>query len=237
LIELNPRPGDRRDFIHKRIIGGIRGGLTGGFGGAIRGFATSGGNVGVQAPSGGQTAQLGTSVSMDRVPISEGGTCMVGCSSADDLRSRQITAQTFQAGNGVARHPTGITTPTFTNIGGGGNAGVAVMGRFGAGLVPDDGMLLVHRCLPGMVLGKDLICYDRGKIKNSERRWPKGRAPLLTGGERNCITRAARAAGKIQRTQKQLQQLGMLKTPTPRKAKPKPKMIAAPAGITVIDTE
>ncbi|MEE8488685.1 MAG: hypothetical protein V3S43_00005, partial [Acidimicrobiia bacterium] len=56
-------------------------------------------------------------------------------------------------------------------------------------------------------------------IKNSERKWPVGRRPLLTGGEMRCITIAAGAAKRLQRKQKQLQALGMLKKPARRASK------------------
>jgi len=40
---MNGRPGDYRNFVHKRIFGGIKGFATGGIRGAIGGFITSGG--------------------------------------------------------------------------------------------------------------------------------------------------------------------------------------------------
>jgi len=101
--------------------------------------------------------------------------------------------------------------------GGGVGGGNAVMGRYGAAMVPDARPSLTLDCLPGMVLGKDRLCYNKGDITNKERRWPKGRAPLLTGGERNCITKASRAAKKIERTTKQLQRMGMIKKPATRR--------------------
>lgn len=85
----------------------------------------------------------------------------------------------------------------------------AVMGRFGAALQPAGFNTWVRRCLPGMKLGKDGLCYD--KISNTDRMWPKGRAPLLTGGEMRCISKAASAAKKLERTEKRLRSMGMIK--------------------------
>jgi hypothetical protein len=114
--------------------------------------------------------------------------------------------------------------------------GVAVMGRHGAALVPTTETRVQRECLPGMVLGNDDLCYNRRDIRNSDRKYPKGRAPLLTGGERNAISKAARAAKKIARTTKQLQKLGMLPKPKSAPKKQKQQQLIGP-GITVIDTE
>jgi len=94
-------------------------------------------------------------------------------------------------------------------IGPGVPVGDAVMGRFGAGLVP--GSRIVDRavCLRGMVLGMDGICYDH--IANRDRMWPKGRAPLLTGGQMRAISIAATAGRRLERTTKRLQKIGLMK--------------------------
>lgn len=91
--------------------------------------------------------------------------------------------------------------------------GEAVMGRYGAGLVPAMRSMTVNRCPPGAVLGKDNICYNRRDIRRDERKWAPGRRPLLTGGDLNAISRAARAAGKMKTQQKRLQKLGLLAKP------------------------
>ncbi len=89
--------------------------------------------------------------------------------------------------------------------------GDAVMGRYGAALEP--GVMIVERsvCLPGMNLGNDGLCYNRGAITNSQRQWPRGRRPLLTGGDMNAISIAARAGSKLERTTKRLRSLGLMK--------------------------
>jgi len=73
-------------------------------------------------------------------------------------------------------------------------------------------------CPRGSVLGKDGLCYNKRDIPNSQREWPRGRRPLLTGGEMRCISVAASAAKKLQRKQKQLMAMGLLKRPASRRA-------------------
>lgn len=119
---------------------------------------------------------------------------------------------------------------------GGRGGGAAVMGRYGAGYTPDVDTRVHLGCLPGDVLGTDSICYPKKSLTNKERKYPRGRRPLLTGGEMRAISIASGAARRVARTQKRLQKMGMLPKPAPRKAAPKQKLIGGP-GITVIDTE
>ena len=101
--------------------------------------------------------------------------------------------------------------------------GDAVMGQFGAALEPAVRMTDTRVCPRGTVLGMDGLCYNKRDLKNTERLWPKGRAPLLTGGEMRCISIASRAANKLARKQKQLRSMGMLPPlPKARKAKALP---------------
>ena len=105
---------------------------------------------------------------------------------------------------------------------GGMEVGDAVRGRYGAALEP--GIMTIDRavCLPGMQLGKDGLCYNKGAIKNSERLWPAGRKPLLTGGEMRAINVAAGAGRRLQSATKRLQGLGLMKKASPRRT-PKAK--------------
>jgi len=112
------------------------------------------------------------------------------------------------------------------------------MGRYGAGMVP---LVEARRhldCLPGMVLGTDEICYNRRDLKNAERKYPKGRAPLLTGGERNAISKANRAAKKIERTTKQLQSMGMMKKPNRSvRHRTQTRLLPSHTGPSIINVE
>lgn len=99
--------------------------------------------------------------------------------------------------------------------------GDAVMGQYGAALEPGTMMIERSICIPGMQLAKDGLCYNKGAITNSQRMWPRGRRPLLTGGDMRAIGIAARAGAKLDRTTKRLRALGMMKKlPSPRKAAP-----------------
>jgi hypothetical protein len=95
--------------------------------------------------------------------------------------------------------------------------GDPVMGRYGAGYMP--GSQIVDRavCLPGDVVGDDGLCYPRRSLKNDQRAWPRGRRPLLTGGEMRAISIAHRAAGRLTRTAVRLQDIGLIKKPVARK--------------------
>jgi len=108
--------------------------------------------------------------------------------------------------------------------GGGGSGanrdiGQTVMGQYGAGEVP--GNLVVNRaiCRRGMVLGNDGVCYNRSQISNKEREWPRGRRPLLTGGDMRAISTAARAGKRLEGATKRLQKIGLMKKPSPRRVK------------------
>jgi len=101
--------------------------------------------------------------------------------------------------------------------------GEAVMGRFGAAYMP--GSKIVDRaiCLPGDVVGADGLCYPKRSLRNSERAWPKGRRPLLTGGEMRAISVASRAANRVTRTAVRLQEMGLIQKPVARKPRKKAK--------------
>lgn len=145
-----------------------------------------------------------TSLTLPFVPPGAGGgggcpsglvLCKGNCVSPESVFGRRCLASIGGAGIPIAG--TGV--------------GEAVMGQFGAALEP--GMMTIERsvCLPGMQLAKDGLCYNKGAITNSQRMWPRGRRPLLTGGDMRAIGIAARAGSKLDRTTKRLRALGMMK--------------------------
>jgi len=106
--------------------------------------------------------------------------------------------------------------------------GDAVMGRYGAALAPGSMMIDRAVCLRGMQLGNDGLCYNKSQISNKQRMWPKGRAPLLTGGEMRAISIAARAGSRVEKATERLRKLGMVKQlPKPRAAKGKTVVVHA----------
>jgi len=214
-------------FVHKRIIGGLAGGLssliTGGnpLAGAAVGFARGGGRErapeqpSVQLPqlgrSGMQVPELGPDFRDPGAPSgrTEPSRRRSRLVARDDCpwpqRRDERTGQCgIFLGAGKGPEPEPPSSPAMQG-----------------GSAPFQETVAVRRCLPGSVLGSDGACYDRRMIRNADRMWPKGRAPLLTGGERNAIAKASRASKKIQRTTKQLQKLGMLPKPGRRAQVPR----------------
>lgn len=99
--------------------------------------------------------------------------------------------------------------------------GGAVMGQYGAALIP--GSMIIDRqvCLRGMQLGNDGLCYNKSQISNKQRMWPAGRKPLLTGGQMNAISIAARAGRRLELATKRLQKMGMMRKPARRAQAPR----------------
>lgn len=77
-----------------------------------------------------------------------------------------------------------------------------VRGLNGAGFAPMQETRQVRVCPPDHVLGKDNVCYD--SLPRTRRKWDPGMKPLMTGGDRAAIRKAARAARKLKRSKKQL---------------------------------
>ena len=104
---------------------------------------------------------------------------------------------------------TGQTTGTSSRVDVEGvDFGEPVNGRYGVGVIPRVEARAVRSCPTGMVLGEDGVCYKRSSIRKSDRAWDPGVKPLLTGGERNAIRRAAAAGRKLDRAKKQLKKAG-----------------------------
>lgn len=122
-------------------------------------------------------------------------------------------AQRFLPGGATGYQVGPSTDPTYS--------GEVVMGIYGAAEVPGRRMIDRHVCRPGMVLGDDMLCYNRTQIRNSDREWPRGTRPLGTPGEMAALRTSVRFAGRMDRTNVRLQSLGLLKKPT--RSRPKKK--------------
>lgn len=206
----NGRPGDVRNFVHKRIIGAIggavkgfaRGGPIGALGGGISGFTRRGGltstPVSTFAPAGCPPGFIRDPRTFECTPLRTTG--------------RPIPGQALERLLPFGR------TGEF-------GFGDAVLGQFGAALEPGLRDMSTLVCPRGTVLGVDNLCYNKRDLKNSERKWPRGTRPLLTGGDMRAIRIASRAANKLQAKQKQLREMGML--PPATKAR---RRKALPAG-------
>lgn len=100
--------------------------------------------------------------------------------------------------------------------------GDAIMGQYGAGLIPGSQVIDRAVCLKGMQLGNDGVCYNKSQITNKQRMWPAGRKPLLSGGDMRAINIAARAGKRLEGTTKRLQKLGMMRKPARARASSRP---------------
>ena len=220
------RPNDERGFIHKRIIGAVTGGISGllgggplgGLRGALGGFARGGRGAVPQAtacPPG-----FSTNIRGECVQVSRAGSFQI------PFTGTRFSPTSIIPGGAPAFFPEEATrAPRTAAVAADVDQfGDAVVGRYGAAIEPATREMDVRVCPRGTVLGLDGLCYNRRDIANSERWWPRGRRPLLTGGEMRCISVAASAAKKLQRKQKQLEAMGMLRKPSRRAA---PKLLAA----------
>jgi len=241
---LLPARGDRRSFIHKRtgraIVGGVKGFIGGGVGGAVGGAV--GGFVGGGAPAaavcppgfdpsaGGGCVPRRAKVKGLRGRIQRllpgGETGFITPPAFSGRRLDTIEPRLRDPGL-----PAPGVLPIFQRLIPGGEtgllepvpptamqAGSATLGRFGAAVEPTFRSSTIRDCPRGMVLAVDSLCYSRRDVRNSERFWPRGRRPLLTGGEMRAISTAASAAKKLQRKQKDLMKLGLLPKATARRA-------------------
>jgi len=224
LVFVTPRPGDVRGFVHKSFIGKFVGGIASKVIGSVPIVGGLGASIFDRLRGAGQST----------VPITTG--CPPGFISTPTgcvPRATVVLQQPIPGGaplffgqDGQFAPPTRAQRTIRTEMGLEVDpaAGVPVMGRFGAGFEPSVFMTDTRRCGRGAVLGVDGICYNKRDLRNNERFWPRGRRPLLTGGEMRAISTASSAAKKLQRKQKQLESLGLLKRPAARSRR------ALPAG-------
>jgi len=218
----NGRPGDVRNFVHKRIFGAAKGAIGSIFSGgnpitgAIGGFAGAGGSRAPVPSVFPQTTIFPGSTGFAKP-------CATGFFLDTNGQCVPLTTRPTRGLRGFAERtlPGGATG--FQEF------GQAVMGQFGAALEPGFRESSTAVCPPGTVLGMDRLCYNKGDIKNKERAWPRGRKPLLTGGEMRCISIAAGAAKRLERKTKQLQSLGMLKKPSTSRRRALPSGHGHPA--------
>lgn len=219
-------PNDVRFFVHKRIGRAVRGFVTSGFNPAagIAAFAAPSPQIAPpvrRAPPRTLTArptqasaaqkELGRSIKATSAAIrpstlAAGGPCIFPFR-PDPVTGRCRLFLGDRPGPDDEPLPIGAGTPV----------GDAVMGRFGAALSPGSRIIDRAVCLRGMVLATDGLCYNRKQIKNSDRMWPRGRRPLLTGGDMRAISIASRAASRLTRTAVRLQEIGLIKKPVTRK--------------------
>ena len=224
------RPGDVRSFIHRSFIGRAVGGVVS----SVVGSVPLVGGIASGLFDRLRGAGASTVPQVTACPpgfINTGAGCVPRAPSFRQLPPSSLRLNVGARGvpgDGVFPPPTMAQETFRESLGRAADpaAGVPVMGRFGAGFEPSVMMTDTRRCGRGAVLGVDGICYNKRDLRNNERFWPRGRRPLLTGGEMRAISTASSAAKKLQRKQKQLESLGLLKRPAPRSRR------ALPAGHT-----
>lgn len=208
-------------FVHRRILGGVTGFFSGGLTGAARGFVEGGA---------GSKAGLPIQRSFRRPPVAKFAGIPIPSAIPCVLPFRRdpITQECkLFIGGQPGPEPGGV------------GGGQAVLGRFGAALVPDVRDVMALRCLPGMVLGKmeadgGHLCYNVKDLTNKERKWPRGRRPLGTPAELGALAKAASFGRRMESTVKRMQKIGVLKKPASRRPAPRHRQLTAGAESTRI---
>lgn len=199
-----PPPTDERPFIHKKILGGISklaGILPIPGANIISGIAGGLGGVGRPVISPVTPQTFTPQPQATTIP----GRMSVGASGAAPCQFPLIL------------NPQGQCVSHESPLGQGTAVGMPIAGLYGAGFVPGSEIRDIAVCPSGFVLGTDGICYDH--LRNRQRMYPRGRRPLLTGGDLNAITKSRSAATKLKNARADLTALGMLKAPTRRRRK------------------
>ncbi len=227
MIELHQLPHERRNFVHKRIGRGLKTFVTSGFNpiSAAGAFIAPARNTVPRTETARPSARGAAGVALGRsVKFSTPG--FAGTTGTAVMLSGAGGSACFP---GFKRDPvSGRCVPFFLGdrqgpddrplqLGSGVPVGDATMGRFGAALVPGSRIIDRAVCLRGMVLGNDGLCYNSKGFRNSDRMWPRGRKPLLTGGDMRAISIASRAATRLTNTAVRLQEIGLIKKPVARK--------------------
>jgi len=225
-------PNETRGFIHKRIIGAVTGGVgalvTGGnpLAGAGRGFFSSRrrttpaaavkfsaqmqADIAAHRRHGHLTAGPGHVAAKASELVATRGAVFPSLSAPSAPRGCIIPGQRRDQFGNCSFFVGERLGPEDMPI------GEAVMGQYGAALVPGGKVIDRRICIRGMVLGTDLLCYNKSQISNKERRWPRGRRPLLTGGEMRAISIASRASKRLTSTAQRMHEIGLLKKPITR---------------------
>ena len=217
------RPGDERGFIHKKILGGIA---------TVAGIIPVPGAQIVSGVarrlSGGQAKEQGKRAKLNGGFNGLGfgvGAGVGGCPEGFAMDARGFCKPVNGGRIGLGCRAGQVWSPALqmcvTAISplGARELGQPVMGRYGAGVVAGSRIVDIATCPKKMHLGDDGICYSKSLISNKQRMWPKGRKPLLTGGELGAIATAASAGKRLDTATKRLRKMGMMKPlPTSRKA-------------------
>jgi len=203
----NGRPNDQREFFHKKLFGGLAKKVIGIGVPLAKKFFGGGGGRGRQPPR--EELFFPTSIPRTFVPTVPVESVIPG---------GERIAGNGRCSPGTIRDRTGLCVAPGSPFGAGRLEGDVLMGRFGPAVAADEVLRSIAMCPTGMVLGKDSLCYDR--LANRDRKYPRGRRPLLTGGDMRAISRARRAGNRLSTAKEDLVAIGMLK-PAARKRRKK----------------
>lgn len=182
LLDRPDGPAESRGFVHKRIIGGIGGFLTGGPGGALRGIIGGGGSPVI--PTGPTDFTRGIA--------------STGCPGIGQRRD----PRTGECRRFVGRE-SGRDRPTPAAMNGGG-LDESGQGFAHHGHLPMEDPVTVRRCDRGHVLSWQGLCVSKRDIRNKDRMYPKPRKALGTPGELNAVTTARRFSTRLLNNKKSL---------------------------------
>lgn len=175
-----------------KFMSGSGKGFFGTIGGIVGGAATVvlGGGTTRQAIAGGVLGGLPTS---GGGPLTLASPLAAGCPPGQtQVGDECVDFSAFRPGG----------DPLFTGTAG----GVAVVGAFGMpAIVPEREPRVVHRCPPGMVLGKfDNLCYPKAVLprRSKFRKWKGERRPIMSAADGSTIRKAAAIKGRVLQTAK-----------------------------------
>lgn len=155
--------------------------------------------IGSETPS--SQPQVPSAMAQSTPGISQSG-CPGIMSVRDPITGNCINLDALPPGGNPA-----VTGP-YSSSGYADGYGEAVKGMYGVGLVPRVKVTATRKCPRGMALGDDGVCYDKRRLRKSDRMWDPGTKPLLTGGDRRAIAKAAAAGRKLDRAKKSLKRAG-----------------------------
>jgi hypothetical protein len=87
------------------------------------------------------------------------------------------------------------------------SGGMAVQGAFGLpAMSPDVVSTIRRRCAPGLVLGRDNLCYPRAILgrRSGFRKWRQPPRPAVSGSDLKAVRRANRLEDRVKRLNKDL---------------------------------
>lgn len=220
-------PNERRNFVHKKIIGAVKGFATGGVTGAVSGFVTSGGSS-RRGKSPRPSDQLVVLPISGRAPpditrrhfhpdlnVTHEAHIAAPASFAAPSASGPCPPGEFAVLGqcvdflGTGSQGFGIRSQTAGGTAMAQGTGQAVVGSFGMpAMIPEvvgsiqrrDGTVVpIRRCGSRMVLGTDDLCYPKALLprRSKFRKWRAAPRPAVSAADTKAIRQAGRAKDRV----------------------------------------